>query len=131
MARLLVVDDDETLLSTLELILLEAGHNVAIVPDGLEAAKLFHAKPFDVIITDLVMPNREGLETIVALRRDFPAVAIIAMSGGVDQSKTYLQLAAKLGAHRTLAKPFTPQALHGAIAAVLSGDRSSVGPAGT
>ena len=119
MPRILIIDDDETLLDTLEQLLAAAGHAVVTASDGLIAAKLFRAEPFHLVLTDIVMPNREGIETIIALRRDFPEVGVIAMSGGSDQVKTYLDMAARLGAHRTLAKPFTPQQLHEAIAEVL------------
>jgi len=63
-------------------------------------------KPTDLIITDIVMPKKEGIETIVELRRDFPEVKIIAMSGGGNLGPdTYLQMAKGLGAMRTLTKP--------------------------
>ena len=120
MARILVIDDDEALLTTLKELLAIAGHAVVTASDGLEGAKLFRAEPFDVIITDLIMPNREGLETIITLHREFPAVGVIAMSGGIARSKTYLAIAARLGAHRTLAKPFTTQQLNDAIADTLA-----------
>lgn len=107
MARILVIDDDETLLTTLEVSLTDAGHAVVTASDGLKAAKLFRAEPFEVIITDIVMPNGEGLETVITLRREFPEVRIIAMSGGATNSKMYLDMAARLGAHRTLNKPFS------------------------
>lgn len=67
----------------------------------------------------MVMPNRDGIETITALHRDFPEVGVIAMSGGTTGSKVYLKMAAWLGAHRTLSKPFTPQQLNDAIADTL------------
>lgn len=116
MARILVIDDDETLLGTLEPLLASSGHAVVTATDGLKAAKLFRAEPFEIILTDIVMPNREGLETIVALHKEFPEIGVIAMSGGSTASKAYLAMAARLGAHRTLAKPFTPQQLADAIA---------------
>ena len=119
MARILIIDDDESLLFTLGQLLAAAGHAVTTAPDGLEAAKLFRAEPFELIITDIIMPQREGLETIITLRRDFPDVGVIAISGCAIQSKTYLAMAARLGAHRTLAKPFTPQQLTSAIADTL------------
>ncbi len=115
MARILIIDDDEPLLMTLEQVLLAIGHAVVTAGDGLQAAKLFRAEPFELILTDLVMPNREGLETIIELHREFPDVGVIAMSGGVTLSKTYLAMAARLGAHRTLSKPFTPGQLTQAI----------------
>jgi DNA-binding response OmpR family regulator len=118
MSRILVIDDDEPLLMTLEALLTAAGHAVVTASDGLKAEQLFRAEPFEVIITDIVMPDREGLETITKLRREYPEVPVIAMSGGATNSKMYLELAAKLGARRTLSKPFTAAALYEAIGAV-------------
>ncbi len=124
MARILVIDDDEILLGILELALTAAGHAVTTAGDGLQAALLFRAEPFDVIVTDIMMPNREGIETVITLHRDFPEIGIIAMSGGASTSKLYLGIVARLGAHRTLAKPFTPQLLEEAVAGVLLDFRS-------
>ena len=116
MARILIVDDDATLLLALEDVLLSQGHEVVTASDGHQAAKLFQAEPFELLLTDLVMPNREGIETIIELRRDFPGMVVIAMSGGTDNSKMYLKCAERLGAYRTLAKPFTTETLNQAIA---------------
>ena len=83
--------------------------------------KLFRAAPTDLVITDLVMPNREGLETISALKREYPKLGIIAMSGGIAlDSPLYLKLAGSLGAMRTLQKPFDLPTLLTAIKEVLS-----------
>ena len=120
MARILIVDDDETLCTALDQLLTEAGHADVTAADGLKAAALFRSEPFHLILTDILMPNREGLETIGALHRDFPEVGVIAMSGGSALSPTYLAMAAKFGAHRTLAKPFTPAQLHAAIGETLA-----------
>ena len=127
MARILVIDDDETLLATLEQLLTLAGHIAVTATDGLQGAKLFRAEPFEVIITDIIMPNREGLETIIMLHREFPEVGVIAISGAVNLSKTYLNMAARLGAHCTLAKPFTTRQLTDAIADTLAA-KGSGGP---
>lgn len=121
MARLLVIEDDEPLLTTINHVLTSAGHIVSTASDGVNASKLFRSESFDVVLTDIVMPNRDGLETVITLRRDFPKMAIIAMSGGaalssfITRSKTYLDMAGQLGAHRTLAKPFSPQQLMQAV----------------
>ncbi len=123
MARILVIDDDEPLLITLEQLLTAAGHAVVTVSDGAKAAKLFRREPFELIITDLIMPNREGLETIIMLRREFPELGVIALSGGATMSKTYLDMATRLGARCTLLKPFTPQQLNAAIDAVTTPNR--------
>lgn len=119
MARILIVDDDTAFLSTLESSLQASGHAVVTAQDGVQAAKLFRAEPFEVILTDIVMPNREGLETIIELRREFPGTQVIAMSGGVSLSPFYLKMAQRLGAHYSLAKPFTREQLTCAISTVL------------
>ncbi len=119
MARILVADDDDVLLSVVEEILIEAGHSVVTAVDGADAANKFRAEPFDLIITDIVMPNREGIETIVELRKSTPQTRIIAMSGGTHGSKTYLNLAKKLGAHLSLHKPFSRDELIRAVASLV------------
>ena len=126
MARILVIDDEEGILTTIAHLLREEGHVVATAIDGAEAARLFRAAAYDLILTDIVMPNRDGLETVIELHTKYPKVGIIAMSGGIAQSsfvarsKTYLELATKLGAHCTLAKPFTPQQLREVVADTLA-----------
>ena len=105
MAQILVIEDDELHRSLLVSVLAGAGHAVTEAADGkrgLEAAKLNIP---DLVVTDLVMPEKEGIETIMELRRQFPEIGIIAMSGA-GHASTYLELASKLGAQATLAKPF-------------------------
>lgn len=124
MPRILVIDDEEPIRTALEQVLTTMGHSVVTAEDGHKAAKLFRAQPFDLILTDIVMPNREGLETIIELRREFPEVGVIAMSGGASLSEAYLGMAARLGAHHTLAKPFSQQQLQYAITETLTPKRS-------
>jgi len=107
MAHILVVDDEEQIRLMLQQLLERVGHQVTAVANGDEAVKTYRENPVDVIITDLIMPGKEGIETITELKREFPDVKIIAMSGGGRVGpKNYLSLAEKLGAHRTFAKPF-------------------------
>jgi len=110
MSRLLLIDDDAAHREILAIALAHAGHTVVQAVDGRHGADLFRVEPADLVITDVVMPNREGLETIAALRRDWPALPIIAMSGDI-RAHLYLGMAAKLGAQRTLAKPFATETL--------------------
>lgn len=119
MARILLIDDDELLRDVLAKSLQHAGHAVIQASDGQQGVDLFHATEIDIVITDLVMPVQEGVETIIKLRRENPTLPIIAISGGVTNSRTYLDMAGKLGAKRILAKPFTPSELLQAIAEVL------------
>jgi DNA-binding response OmpR family regulator len=100
MSRLLLIDDDAIIREVLATTLARAGHVVIQAEDALAGARLFRAEPADLGITDIVMPNREGIELIIELRREWPTLPIIAMSGGA-RSPLYLGLAARLGAQRT------------------------------
>lgn len=121
MAHILLIDDDELLRNVLAKALGHAGHLVIQAADGLQGVELAHATPVDLVITDLIMPVQEGVETIVKLRRERPGLPIIAISGGLTNSSTYLEIAAKIGATQVLPKPFTPQELLAAIEEVLGG----------
>ena len=106
MARILVIDDDVWIRSALAAALRNLGHDVKEAQDGKEGLQLHYAEPGDVVLTDIVMPEKEGLDVIRRLHADFPAVRIIAMSGYFTHSSgLYLHLAKKLGAHAVLAKP--------------------------
>jgi DNA-binding response OmpR family regulator len=120
MARILLIDDDDPLREVLATTLASVGHIVMQAADGKRGVELFRVEPADLVITDIIMPGQEGIETIVALRRELPSLPIIAMSGGTSYSKFYLEVAAKLGAQRTLAKPFTTTELMQAVSAVLA-----------
>ncbi len=116
MARILIADDDENLRSTLRRLLKRAGHEVMEAPDGKVALQMHGTQQADIVITDIIMPEKEGLETIRELKHDYPATKIIAVSGGgVGTPDNYLLLAAALGADCTLTKPFSSQKLLSAI----------------
>lgn len=119
MARILLIDDDDALRGVIAQNLELAGHVVLQAGDGRQGVDLFHIAPVDLVLTDLVMPGKEGVETIIEMHREKPELPIIAMSGGMPRSSMYLEIAAKLGARRALAKPFTPQELLSAIDQVL------------
>ncbi len=123
MTRILVVDDDPELLDALGLALRTSGYDVEVAKNGQQAMR--HAtqgSPVDLVLTDIVMPEKEGLQLIVELRRARPALKIIAMSGGGTYGNdTYLNYARVLGAHATLPKPFPADTLLRAVADVLSG----------
>jgi len=107
MATILLVDDDEQFRTMLNEVLQRAGYDVRQAQDGNDALRQYRASPADVVITDLIMPEKEGLETIRALRAFDPAVKIIAMSGGGRLSAAdYLVIAQRFKAQRVLAKPF-------------------------
>ena len=107
MPRILVVDDEPDICDLLREILSLAGHDVLVAPDGDSAIALLRKQPVDVMLTDIFMPGKEGIETIMELRRDFPTVKIVAMSGGGRTGDFhYLRDAVQLGAVRTIFKPF-------------------------
>jgi len=112
MPSILVVEDDAALRRLFEQMLLRDGHEVTIAADGAKALKLIESASFDVVITDLIMPEMEGLSLLRELRHLKSPLKIIAMSGGGRGSATdYLEMAAMLGAAATLSKPFTHQQL--------------------
>ncbi len=121
MARILIVDDTPDLLQVLVMILRDAGHIITAARDGQEALGLLKRIEFDLMITDIVMPNKEGLETIMEARRAVPHLKIIAMSGGGwFPSQQYLAIAEKLGASAILSKPFSGDDVLAAVSRVLS-----------
>jgi DNA-binding response OmpR family regulator len=120
MANVLLIDDDDLLRGALSQALVNAGHKVTEASDGRQGCELARSMPVDIVITDLVMPVQEGVETILTLRRERPRLPIIAMSGGVTNSKLYLDIAGKIGAKRMLPKPFMPRALVSLIEQILA-----------
>jgi CheY-like chemotaxis protein len=119
MRHILVIDDDPQLRSLLLRALSEPGHEVRAAAGGREALQEMRGWHVDVVITDLLMPEMDGIETMAVIKRNYPDVRIVAMSGGgVVRSAEYLRLAKGLGAHRTLQKPFTLASL-GAVMAEL------------
>ncbi len=116
MARILLIDDDDTIRAVLGEVLAQSGHTVIEARDGTEGLELFtHAAP-DLVITDMVMPRKNGLEVVRVLRERQPELKIIAMSaGGRNGARDHLQTARLLGADGVLAKPFSFVAFLGAI----------------
>ena len=106
MARILIIDDETQIRSMLRLMLERVGYEIAEAPDGIEGIRQYRENPADLIITDLIMPNKDGIGMIIDLKKEFPKVKIIAMSGGgVNRPEGYLDGAKKLGATCTLTKP--------------------------
>jgi PAS domain S-box-containing protein len=103
MGRILVVDDDDAVRGVLQKTLSDAGYEVLTARDGREAMRLVATHPFDLVLTDLIMPDQEGIETIRELHRDYPSIRIVAMSGAMDA--VYLRTAELLGAGAALPKP--------------------------
>ena len=108
MKRILLVDDDDPLRQTCARILTRAGFQVIEVCNGNEAIATLRVTSVDLMITDLIMPEKEGIEVISAVRISHPGLPIIAISGGGRVSAgDYLEIAQKIGANVALAKPFS------------------------
>ncbi len=120
MAKILLIDDNAELLAMEREVLSAAGHEVVTAANGREAVPLFVDTVFDLVVTDVIMPEKDGLETISHLRRKVPNLKIIAVSGGgMVEAGDYLAMARKLGAAHTIVKPFTAEQLTKAVDKVL------------
>jgi CheY-like chemotaxis protein len=98
------------------------GYTVATASNGRIGIQAYREKSFDVVITDLIMPEMEGLETIINLRKDDPGVKIIAISGGgLNMPEDYLEMARGLGAAKTFSKPIDRSGLFAAVEELVSG----------
>ncbi len=116
MSRILIIDDEDYIRAMVQQMLERAGYTTAVASDGREALVAQGAVPADAILTDLMMPGQEGLETIMEIRRLYPKTKIIAMSGGGHGGVLdFLPIATQLGAVRTLAKPFSREQLLAAV----------------
>jgi CheY-like chemotaxis protein len=122
MPSVLVIDDEEQVRLLIRETLEEAGYEVQEARDGKEGLDRYRTKPADLVIMDILMPGQDGLESIMTLRREFPASRVIAMTGGSDMIGilNFLDVAKMLGASRTLQKPFEMQTLVDAVAAELT-----------
>jgi len=118
---ILVIDDEEPVRTVLRQMLEKEGYEVEEAPDGAVGLSLLQDHPIDLVITDLFMPEKEGIETMREVQRSFPQVKIIAMSGGGRMGKLdFLPMAESFGAQRTLAKPFERKELLETVRAVLA-----------
>jgi DNA-binding NtrC family response regulator len=114
---ILVVDDEEALLTAVAKVLSRAGYSVTCAENGRDALKLLRDNSFNVVVTDMLMPEVDGAEIIAAVRRYQPSARIVAISGGgmYMGPRDILVLAKKLGASTPLPKPFTPAQLLEAV----------------
>lgn len=103
---ILIIDDNEQVRAFLRKVLEEAGYMVTEAPNGHEGLRQFQQTPTSLVITDLLMPDMDGLEVTMALHRESPTVRIIVLTGGSGESD-FLDVAKLLGAHRTMKKPIT------------------------
>lgn len=116
MAHILVIDDESPIRLMLRMILESEGHTVTEACDGAEGINCYREKQADLIITDIIMPEKEGIETIITLKKEYPSIKIIAMSGGGKNNPDgYLKSAKLLGAVETFEKPIRRDALLTAI----------------
>jgi DNA-binding response OmpR family regulator len=114
----LVIDDDADVRAFLQSLLESEGYEVAAAADGREGLALQRSKPSEIVVTDIFMPGKEGIETIFELHREFPQTKIIVMSGGPSKKGVdYLAVALELGAAKSLKKPFGPLELIDAVRA--------------
>lgn len=121
MPSVLVVDDEDQIRQLIRETLEQAGYDVQEARDGKEGLDRYRSKPADLVIMDILMPDQDGLESIMTLRREFPASRVIAITGGSDMIGilNFLDVAKMLGARRTLQKPFEMKTLLDAAAAEL------------
>lgn len=121
MPRILLIEDDDSVRNMLRQTLELMGHAITEARNGKEGLALYQSANIDVVLTDIIMPDVEGMQVIRELRRQNPAVKIIAMSGGGRMNaRDYLRMAQKLGAARILPKPFLGDELAAAIREVLA-----------
>ena len=117
MGSILIIDDEEDIRDALQMVLESVGHEVKVASNGNEAVELQRGEPADLIITDVIMPGKDGVETIKEIRQEFPGIRIIAISGGGGVQPTeyvpeaitttaYLAAAKEAGADMVFTKPF-------------------------
>jgi CheY-like chemotaxis protein len=121
MAKVLVIDDEPQVLRLIRQMLTRAGHTVIEAADGAQGLAAVRDTPPDIIVTDILMPNMEGIETIRELRREAPTLPILVISGDPG-SDLYMQMAKLLGAQAALAKPFRQADLLRAVEALLAAE---------
>lgn len=127
MKRILVIDDDRDVRMCILDNLEAAGYSVFGADNGKTGIAIFRSDPVDLVIVDLFMPEKEGIETIIELRKGFPDLKILAISGGIPGygPDDFLHIAQKLGADGSLDKPFTMQHLLSVIGDLLASDRAA------
>jgi DNA-binding response OmpR family regulator len=129
MARILVLDDEPSILLMIKKMLEREGHEVDLALNGLEGMVLFEKNKPELVITDIIMPEKEGLETILELRKKHPELKIIAISGGGRIGpQGYLPSAKYLGADMVFQKPLVPKEFIAAVTKLLGKTDSKIFP---
>ncbi len=118
--RILIIDDSEIDLMILEEILVQAGYKVTQASDGKEGMEIFRTQPFDLVITDMIMPEKLGIEVLLEMNEDFPEAKVIAISAGDEFGlELDLDMARKIDVP-TISKPFKPEEILDAVGKLLS-----------
>ena len=120
MAAILVIDDSEPMREYLRFILEEEGYQVETAENGEQGLTLFKAKKFRVVITDIAMPKKDGIETLIEIKRLDNAIKVIVISGA-ERSKVLLEIAGIFNADAMIMKPFTREAVSFAVQEVMGG----------
>lgn len=129
MQKILIIDDEPHILLMLKKMLERAGFEIDMASNGNEGLELFRKSPTDMVITDIIMPEKEGLETIREMKRMRPELKIIAMSGGGKVSaENYLEIAKIFGASRVISKPFTQKDMVSAVQGLMGPDKRNDQP---
>jgi DNA-binding response OmpR family regulator len=124
--QVLIADDDPLTRAAYKSALQRAGYTVLLASDGEEATRLVERGNIDLLILDILMPRKEGLETLIEMKSCHPRLTVIAISAGGSRSEVdFLSLATKFGADATLRKPFTPKALLTLMAELAEGRQSN------
>lgn len=112
MATILTIDDNDLALEAMKIVLEENGHTVVTATNGEDGIAKIDGGDFNLVITDLIMPGKEGMETLQDIKRDYPEMKVVVVSGGGRSTPDmYLETAKNLGADAILAKPFTSKEL--------------------
>ena len=120
MARVLIIEDDNEVREFLESLLERSGYGTITAVNGKEGVEIFRSTPLDLVITDIIMPEKDGIEAIMDMKRANPALKVIAISGGGRaEPENYLHSARLLGADRTIKKPFTNEDILEAVRTLL------------
>ena len=128
----LLLEDNEPYRTLIVEVLTLAGFEVCAAPDGRRVSQILHERRIDLVVTDLVMPERDGIETLTELRYSHPQLPVIAISGDVPMNRDlYLTIAEKLGASRVIAKPFKMEQLVAAAREAIVAGNTSVAPHAT
>ena len=125
--KILLVDDEESIRTMVRMVLGEENYSFDEASNGSEALSIMEEKPFDLIITDVIMPDCDGIELVTTVRKKLPDIKVIVMSGGGRvRADHYLDLAEKLGASRVFEKPFNTAELRETVSELLSETGSAV-----